>query len=262
MGARAVAVSVSSSSTARVETASATWRCMLGGSRSDCATRAISGSGITNDMASVASVSKYCGSGWNSSVRHLSIAPKSYGKLVVDFKGSAVAPSLVRGSGRYITNSPRRSSVAHELVEVARELHAMITHQVLDPFRQRAAVEDLIELGARFLLLVLADEQAQAMPGQRVIGGRARLDRARGSDRSGDILVAGGEVHQRGDEPWQIALLAPSGERIRFGGGYVLLATGGGQNVDVVDPRAEIRVARAGPLQQQKVAQVDGKRGR
>jgi len=52
----------------------------------------------------------------------------------------------------------------------------MITHQVLDPFRQRAAVEDLIELGARFLLLVLSDEQAQAMPSQRVIGRRACLD--------------------------------------------------------------------------------------
>src|SRR5262249_54301324 len=73
---------------------------------------------------------------------------------------------------------------------------------------------------------------------------------------------AGGEVHQRGDEPRQIALLAPSGERIRFGGSYVLLAAGGGQNVDVVNPCAEIRVARAGPLQQQKVAQIDGKRVR
>jgi D-arabinose 5-phosphate isomerase GutQ len=34
---------------------------MWGGSRSDCASRAISGSGMTNDMAAVASVSKYCG---------------------------------------------------------------------------------------------------------------------------------------------------------------------------------------------------------
>ena len=67
---------------------------------------------------------------------------------------------------------------ADKLVEVARQLHAMIAHQVLNPFRQRAAVKDLIELGAGFLLLVLADEQAQAMPSQRVIGRRACLDRA------------------------------------------------------------------------------------
>jgi hypothetical protein len=54
----------------------------------------------------------------------------------------------------------------------------VITHQIFDPFRQRAAVEDLIEFGASFLLFVLGDEEAQAMPGQRVICRRARLDRA------------------------------------------------------------------------------------
>jgi hypothetical protein len=63
MGVTELAMSASSSSTARVHTASATSRCMLGGSRSDCATRAISGSGMTNDMAAVASVSKYRGFG-------------------------------------------------------------------------------------------------------------------------------------------------------------------------------------------------------
>ena len=88
------------------------------------------------------------------------------------------------------------------------------------------------------------------MPGQRVIGGRACLDRARGGDRSRDIFVAGRKMHQRGDEPRQITLLAPSGERIRLGRRHVLLATGGGENVDVVDPCAEIGAARAAPLQQ------------
>ena len=138
----------------------------------------------------------------------------------------------------------------------------MIAHQILDPFRQRAAVEDLIELGARFVLLALADKQAQAMPGQRVVGGRARLDRARGGDRSRDILVAGGEMHQGGDQPRQTTPLAPSAERIRLARGHVLLATRGGQNVDVVNPCAEIRAARAAPLQQQEVAQLEWKCGR
>ena len=69
-------------------------------------------------------------------------------------------------------------------------------------------------------------------------------------------------MHQRGDQPRQITLLAPSAQRIRLGRGHVLLATRGGENVDVVNPRAEIRVARAGPLQQQKVAQLEWKCGR
>ncbi len=69
-------------------------------------------------------------------------------------------------------------------------------------------------------------------------------------------------MHQRGDQPRQITLLAPSAQRIRLGRGHVLLATGGGQNVDVVNPCAQICAARAGPLQQQKVAQIEWKCGR
>jgi hypothetical protein len=67
---------------------------------------------------------------------------------------------------------------AQKFVEVSRQLHPVITHQIFNPRRQWAPVEELVEFDTSFLVLILADEQAQAMPGQRVICGRTRLDRA------------------------------------------------------------------------------------
>ena len=89
----------------------------------------------------------------------MSAGPKSYGKLIDDFKGGRRVELGAR-VGKVHHEFAASEREAHELVDVARQLHAMVAHQILDPFRQRAAVEDLIELGARFLLLVLADEQA------------------------------------------------------------------------------------------------------
>src|SRR5262245_35829341 len=97
---------------------------MLGGSRSESATRASIGCGMKNDSTAVASSSKYRGFGANNSVRHFSTAVSSPDSLAAGFRGSADASSLVCGSGRYIMNSPRRGEFMMYLPDPQTKLDA------------------------------------------------------------------------------------------------------------------------------------------